>query len=228
MIIEGVCALAFPNCQMHFFKASSIFSSGQVDVSESLRRETVAHTATKPNRGNNIISFTFFTLGRILWMPFVSVYTFMALNQAWVKLTCQVFKCRIYSIWHDAYGFVSFFIRKENGNISSAFFTDTILGSIFSLYIQPSYSSYLDDQRRGSQSNIVSYPLGHLNNSRSERGNSRNNNRNRNQSRDRYRNNDNRSQGNRGSSNQGPGILGAKPGDRSVPELPSNPLQGLM
>ncbi|XP_020608100.1 uncharacterized protein LOC110046740 isoform X2 [Orbicella faveolata] len=92
---------------------------------------------------------------------------------------------------------------------------------------EPSYSSYLDDQRRGSQSNLVSYPLGHLNNSRSnDRGNSRND-RNRNQSRDRYRNNDNRSQGNRGPSNQGPGILGAKPGDRSVPELPSNPLQGL-
>lgn len=108
--------------------------------------------------------------------------------------------------------------------INSALFTDNILASILSLYIQPSYSSYPDDQRRGSQSNLVSYPLGHLSNSRSDRGNSRND-RNRNQSRDRYRSNDNRSQGNRGPTNQGPGILGAKPGDRSVPELPSNPLQ---
>ncbi len=84
----------------------------------------------------------------------------------------------------------------------------------------------MDDHRQGSQSNLVSYPLGHLNNSRSDRGNNRND-RNRNQGRDRYRNNNNnnRSQGNRGPSNQGPGILGAKPGDRSVPELPSNPLQ---
>lgn len=91
---------------------------------------------------------------------------------------------------------------------------------------EPSYSSYLDDHRQGSQSNLVSYPLGHLNSSRSDRGNNRND-RNHNQNRDRYRNNstNNRSQGNRSSTNQGPGILGAKPGDRSVPELPSNPLQ---
>lgn len=72
----------------------------------------------------------------------------------------------------------------------------------------------------------MSYPLGHLNSSRSDRGNNRND-RNHNQNRDRYRNNstNNQSQGNRSSTNQGPGILGAKPGDRSVPELPSNPLQ---
>lgn len=100
----------------------------------------------------------------------------------------------------------------------------TIIASVLSLHTQPSYSSYVDDRRQGSQSNLVSYPLGHLNSSRSDRGNNRND-RNRSQGRDRYRNNNNRSQANRGPSNQGAGILGAKPGDRSVPELPSNPLQ---
>lgn len=161
-------------------------------------------------------------------MSFVFVYTVMALSQACVQLTCQVFKCRIHAIRYDAYGFFFFLHQEGKWQYEQCFCTDAILASVLSLYIQPSYSSYLDDQRRGSQSNLVSYPLGHLNNSRSnDRGNSRNN-RNRNQSRDRYRNNDNRSQGNRGPSNQGPGILGAKPGDRSVPELPSNPLQGLV
>ena len=97
--------------------------------------------------------------------------------------------------------------------------------------MQPSYSSYFDDQRQGGQSDLVSYPLGHLGSSRSDRGSNNRNDRNRNQNRDRYRNNNNnnnnnRSQGNRGGpSNQGPGILGAKPGDRAVPELPANPLQ---
>ena len=93
--------------------------------------------------------------------------------------------------------------------------------------MQPSYSSYLDDQRQ----DLVRYPLDHLGSSRSDRDSNRNE-RNRNQStnRDRYRNNNNsnnsRSQNNnRGPANQGPGILGAKPGDRSVPELPTNPLQ---
>lgn len=81
----------------------------------------------------------------------------------------------------------------------------------------------------------MSYPLEHLvNSSRSDRSNNRND-RNRNQNnRDRYRNNNNnnnnsnnsnRSQNNRGPVNQGPGILGAKPGDRTIPDLPANPLQ---
>lgn len=115
--------------------------------------------------------------------------------------------------------FVSFF-RKEITVIAS--YTDHILAYILSLYIQPSYSSYLDDERQ----DVVSYPLGHLNASRSDRGNNRND-RNRNQNnRDRYRGNNNNSrQNNRGPPNQGPGILGAKPGDRTVPELPTNPLQ---
>jgi len=100
----------------------------------------------------------------------------------------------------------------------------TFLPLILSLYTQPSYSSYLDDPR----DDLVSYPLGHLSSSRTERGGGNRSDRNRNQNnRDRYRNNNNnnRSQGNRGPSNQGPGILGAKPGDRSVPDLPTNPLQ---
>ena len=105
--------------------------------------------------------------------------------------------------------------------------TDHILTSVLSPHTQPSYSSYLDDQRQ----DLVRYPLDHLGSSRSNRDSNRND-RNRNQNnRDRYRNNNNnnnsnsRSQNNRGPTNQGPGILGAKPGDRSVPELPTNPLQ---
>lgn len=121
---------------------------------------------------------------------------------------------------------VLFFSIRKQSDSQQCFFYWQHSCLYFITYIQPSYSSYLDDNRQGNQSNLVSYPLGHLSNSRSDRGGNRND-RNRNQNRDRYRNNsnNNRSQGNRGPSNQGPGILGAKPGDRSVPELPSNPLQ---
>lgn len=120
------------------------------------------------------------------------------------------------------------FLQKINGRLTILLYFDTnnILASILSLYTQPSFSSSYDDLRQGSHSDLVSYPLGHLGGSRSDRNGGRND-RNRNQNRDRYRNNsNNRSQGNRGGpSNQGPGILGAKPGDRSVPELPANPMQ---
>ena len=120
------------------------------------------------------------------------------------------------------------FLQKRNGRLTILLYFDTnnILASILSLYTQPSFSSSYDDLRQGSHSDLVSYPLGHLGGSRSDRNGGRND-RNRNQNRDRYRNNsNNRSQGNRGGpSNQGPGILGAKPGDRSVPELPANPMQ---
>ena len=106
----------------------------------------------------------------------------------------------------------------------NTYYTDLILACVLSLYTQPSYSSFLDEQHQ----DVVSYPLGHLGSSRSDRSSNRND-RNRSQNnRDRYRNNssnNNRSQSNRGPANQGPGILGAKPGDRAIPELPANPLQ---
>ena len=149
---------------------------------------------------------------------------------------CKYWNCKLSTWCKNIIGFWSLaslhvniiFLQKRNGRLTMLLYFDTnnILASILSLYTQPSFSSSYDDLRQGSHSDLVSYPLGHLGGSRSDRNVGRND-RNRNQNRDRYRNNsNNRSQGNRGGpSNQGPGILGAKPGDRSVPELPANPMQ---
>ena len=117
-----------------------------------------------------------------------------------------------------------FFLHQEgNGNINSAFLLTPFL-ALFFHFIYSLRTPHIWMISDGEASQILSVILWDTWTTPGLTEAIGRNNRNRNQNRDRYRNNDNRSQGNRGSSNQGPGILGAKPGDRSVPELPSKSL----
>ena len=83
--------------------------------------------------------------------------------------------------------------------------------------IQPQHSYDTDRERQAGWSEPVSYPLGHVGQSRSaDRVQDRGRNQNRNHNRNTSRPGDSR-----GHTNEGPGILGAKPGDRLVPDISS-------
>lgn len=103
-----------------------------------------------------------------------------------------------------------------------------------SLCIQPSYSGgQRGDRRQDQRSKAVTYPLGHLGQQGSSRYDYDRDDRDVGYSRDRNRsNNRNRSGGMRGglNINEGPGILGAKPGAQppSLTSDLSSPLQGLL
>ena len=105
---------------------------------------------------------------------------------------------------------------------------------VLSLCIQPPYSGgQRGDRRQDQRSKAVSYPLGHLGHQGSSRSDYDRDDEDLGYSRDRNRSgNRNRNGGMRRtmSLNEGPGILGAKPGAQP-PHMPpdlSSPLQGLL